>query len=204
MQPTVNDSIHIGVFGGSFDPPHIAHFICSRIAAEWLGLSKLLVIPTATQPCKPAGTSASAELRCEMIQALIRDDPLFELSRIEIDRGGISYTVDTLKKLIELYPSPEYKLHFLIGADAMSEMYEWRDPEAIFSIVKVAVMMRPGTDPFKENNQWAERALHVEIPRLEISSTTVRQRIAVGLSVTLMVGSEVDDIIRRNRLYQIG
>ncbi len=195
--------VRIGIFGGSFDPPHVAHFICARIAAEKLMLQRLLVVPAAVQPHKRNNATAPVELRCEMIQALIGDDPLFELSRLEIDRGGVSYTVDTLKQLSETYPAPGYELYCIIGSDALKEMDTWQDPETIFSLSKVVVMTRPGTDPFLNSNRWTENAQQVEIPRIEISSTIIRERITAGLPVGLLVGTGVEKIIQLHQLYRV-
>lgn len=194
--------VRIGIFGGSFDPPHIAHFICARIAAEKLLLKRLLVVPSSISPHKRNGAAASAELRCEMIQALIGDDSLFELSRLEINRGGVSYTIDTLRQLAVTYPAPDHELYCLIGADALKEMDTWQDTETIFSLSKVAVMTRPGTDPFRNSNCWTENARRVVIPRIEISSTIIRERIAAGLPVGLLVGSGAEKIIQRHQLYR--
>lgn len=191
----------IGVFGGSFDPPHIGHFHSVRVAAEKLKLNKLLIIPAATQPHKPSGTTAPADVRCKMIEALIDDDPLFELNRIEIERGGISYTVDTLKALSEQYSNPDYKLYLLIGSDALSEMDTWRDPDTIFRLAEVVVMSRPGNDFAFNSSHWSLEALRVNIPRLEISSTEIRKRIAGDLPVELLTGKAVSQIIIEHDLY---
>ncbi len=193
----------IGVFGGSFDPPHIGHFHSVRIAAEHLKLQKLLIMPAAIQPCKPSGTAAPADLRCRMIEALIDGDQLFELSRLELDRGGVSYTVDTLKTLTEKYPSPQYELYLLIGSDALDEMESWREPELIFKLAKVVVMSRPGNDSAFSGSHWAEKALRVDIPRLEISSTYIRERIAEGLPVEMIIGKEVNRIITESDVYSV-
>jgi len=192
----------IGMFGGSFDPPHVGHIFCVRVAAEQLKLDRLLIIPTARQPHKLAGASAPDAVRCEMVQALIWDDPLFKLSLIEINRGGVSYTVDTLKTLARLYPSPQHKLYCLIGSDALAKIDTWRDTETIFSLARVAVMTRPGNELKGIQNRWAGRVDKVDIPRLEISSTYIRQRIAAGLPVRSIVGASVDDIIKQHRLYR--
>ena len=193
--------MNIGLLGGSFDPPHIGHIFCARIAAEQLRLDRLLVVPTALQPHKPEGAGAPGHIRCEMLQALIGDDPLFELSEIEIERGGVSYTVDTLGTLSELYPPPQHRLYCLIGADAMVGIDKWRDTETIFSLSEVAVMVRTGDDINRSRDRWTERALKVDIPRIEISSTFIRSRVAAGLPIRPIVGAEVDGIIRRYGLY---
>ncbi len=192
----------IGMFGGSFDPPHVGHIFCARVAAEQLELDRLLIIPTARQPHKLDGASAPDAVRCDMVQALIGDDPLFELSRIEINRGGVSYTVDTLKALAELYPSPHHIIYCLIGSDALAQIDTWRDTETISSLARLAVMTRPGNELKEIQNRWTERVDKVDIPRLEISSTYIRQRIAAGLPVRSIVGAAVDDIIKQHRLYR--
>jgi len=193
----------IGVFGGSFDPPHIGHFHSVRIAAEHLKLQKVLIIPAAIQPHKPSGTTASADLRCRMIEALIDGDSLFELSRLELERGGISYTVDTLKTLIDKYPSHHHQLYLLIGSDALDEINSWREPELIFQLAKVVVMSRPGNDSAFSGSRWAEKAMRVDIPRLEISSTYIRERIGEGLPVEMIVGKAVNRIITECGLYSV-
>ncbi|MCF7810662.1 nicotinate-nucleotide adenylyltransferase [bacterium] len=191
----------IGVFGGSFDPPHIGHFHSVRIAAEQLDLKKILIIPAAIQPHKPSGSIASDELRCKMIEALIHSDPLFELCRFEIERGGVSYTVDTLKLLTEQYPNPPNKLYLLVGSDTLSEMDSWREPDTVFQLAKVVVMSRPGNNVNSISSHWALEAQSVNIPRLEISSTDIRKRIAKGLPVELLTGKAVNQIIIENGLY---
>lgn len=198
-----SDPVRIGVFGGSFDPPHIAHFLCARVAAENLGLDRLLVVPAAVQPHKPEGAIAPEALRCEMIRAMIENDPLFELSTLELDRGGISFTVETLKILAVRYPSPQYELYLLIGADAINEFDAWRDPEEIFKIARVVVMERPGSDESADDSRWIRQLIHVNIPRLEISSSNIRERISAGLPVEMIVGSRVNEIIKRHGLYRL-
>ena len=193
--------IRIGIFGGSFDPPHLAHFACVRVAAEKLKLDRVLVIPAAIQPNKPSGTIADSELRCEMINILIENDPLFQLSRIEIDRENISYTIETLRIISKTYQEPEHSLCLLIGADTLPEFDTWREPDKIFALTSVAVMIRPGYDKPTGVNKWTELSIQVEVPLLEISSSMVRERIAAGLPVNLFVGDKVAEVIKLHRLY---
>ena len=193
--------VRIGVFGGSFDPPHIGHFLCARVAAEHLRLDRVLVIPAAVQPHKPDQPTAPPELRWEMVKAAVVGDELFQPSSIELDRGGISWTVDTLRELARRYPAPEYELYCLIGADALTEIETWRDPDAIFKLARVAVMSRPGA-PRPSASQWAEQAQFVQTPLIDLSSTWIRQRVAAGLPVGMMVGAAVEEIILKNGLYR--
>lgn len=193
----------IGIFGGSFDPPHIGHFYCARVAAEKLGLDRLLVIPAALQPHKLEGAAASSELRCRMVEALIKDDPLFELSLMEIERGGISYTVDTLRALSEVYPESDHELFCLIGADSFEDIDTWRDTKSIFKLARIVVLSRPGNEHEKRVNKWSNRAIDIVIPKIEISSTEIRHRIAEDLPIRLLVGESVERIILENHLYQV-
>jgi len=194
--------VRIGIFGGCFDPPHIGHFICARATAETLGLDRVLVIPAAIQPHKSDQAYAPPELRWEMVQAATAGDALFHPSRIEIDRGGLSYTVDTLRELARRWQPPEHQLYCLIGADALSDIDSWREPEIIFRLAQVVVMTRPGTPPAEAPSRWTEEALMLETPHIEISSTWVRERVAAGLPVEMMVGTAVEEIISRHNLYR--
>jgi len=193
--------LRIGMFGGSFDPPHIGHFFCARVAAEKLGLDRLLVVPTAHQPHKLEGPFAPSELRCRMVRALIANDTLFELSTLEIEREDISYTVDTLRDLAVAFPDPKYERYCLIGSDAFNEIDSWKDTRTIFQLARIVVLIRPGDAELEHRNRWVDRAIRIDIPKLEISSTDIRQRISQGLPVNLVIGEAVDEIIKEHNLY---
>lgn len=197
-----NEPARIGVFGGSFDPPHIAHFICARIVAEKLDLQKVLVIPTAIQPHKLSGANASPEIRWEMVKAAVVDDPLFEVSRMEIDRGGISYTIQTMEEVSAIYPSPANQLYYLLGYDALADINDWKDPQGLFKIANVVAMARPGNSLSGEESGLIRKATQVEIPRMEISSTLIRQRVKQDLSIRYMVPDAVRLIIDKYGLYK--
>ncbi len=199
---TVVPMHRIGVFGGSFDPPHIGHFICARTVAEVLGLTRVLVIPVARQPLKPYGPIAPASARWRMVRAITEGDDLFEPSRIEIDRPGASYTVDTLIELRRVHPPERDELFLIIGFDALKEMPDWKQPDRIFETARVAVMSRPGYDPPTMPSRWKSRLDFIETPQIDISSTRIRERIRTGLPVQLMVGCEVAQIIERLGLYR--
>jgi nicotinate-nucleotide adenylyltransferase len=192
----------IGMFGGSFDPPHLGHFICARIAAEELGLSRVLVIPAAVPPHKQSQRSAPADVRWEMVCAAVEDDPLFQPSRIELDRGGVSYSVETLEALGREYPSPDYRLFLLIGDDSYADLTTWREPERIMKLVQVAIMNRWDADDASIPTPWQEQVIRVNTPRIEISSTAIRERLKTGLPVDYWVGERVAKIIARHKLYR--
>ncbi|MDP8228008.1 MAG: nicotinate-nucleotide adenylyltransferase [Candidatus Electryoneaceae bacterium] len=193
--------MRIGIFGGSFDPPHIGHFICARAAAELLNLDKVLVIPTAVQPHKKDRKITPSELRWEMVCASVTDDPIFEPSRIELDRGGLSYTVDTARELSEQYPSPDNELFLLIGSDSLANIDHWKQPDRLFSMVEVVAIARRGM--FELSSPLALQTQIIETPIIEICSTEIRKRIADRLPIKWLVPAGVEEIIQENDLYRL-
>ncbi len=193
----------IGVFGGSFDPPHNGHLICAKAAADRLGFEKILVIPSAQQPLKPKGARASAEDRLRMVAATFGGDPIFEVSTIELDRGGISYSVETLLELRLLYPAPEFSLVLLVGADALADIPNWSKPDQIFRIAKVASMLRRGAVAPEFPAEWTVQVIELDTPHIDISSREIRARIAAGKSIAGLVPEEVGRIIKANSLYVV-
>lgn len=191
----------IGVFGGSFDPPHIAHLICARAAAEELGLERVLVVPAAVQPHKPEGAGAPGASRLRMVAAAVADDPLFEICAVEIERGGVSYTAETLAELAGRYPAPEFGLVLIVGADSLADIRRWKDPPQIFRLAEVAAMTRPGALVESLPSEWERRIIRVATPLLDVSSSDIRRRAAEGLSLSYLVPPAVEEIIRAERLY---
>jgi nicotinate-nucleotide adenylyltransferase len=180
--------VRLGVFGGSFDPPHIGHYLAAVDAAERLGLDRVLWVPTAQQPLK-AGTPhvATAGLRYRMVQAAVSGSAIFEPSRIEIDRTGLSYTLETIQSLGAQFPGAE--LYLLVGEDAWSRFSEWHEPEQIRTLVQIEILAR------KTESEFAGRVV-------EVSSTEVRARARDGRSVRGFVQDAVAEIIESERLYQ--
>ncbi len=192
----------IGIFGGSFDPPHNGHLITARAAAEQLNLKKVLLIPTANQPHKPNGANASAELRWKMVTAAAVGSDLFEPCRIELDRKGISYTVDTVRSLLKDYPSPDYEMFCLIGLDSLYEIETWREPEELFGLTNVIALARKGDNRMDERSELYKKAKILQTPRIDISSTEIRRRIRSGLPISWMVPEAVETVIRNSGLYR--
>lgn len=190
------------MFGGSFDPPHIGHFICARVVAETLGLERILVVPTSIQPHKPGGPSAPDEVRWAMVKAATAVDPLFEPVRMELDRKGISYSVDTLESLAGKFPPEKFSLFWIIGSDAAAEIAEWKNPDRIVELAKLTVMKRRGWDENTVPSRYIRHMSFVETPVIEVSSTEIRRRVHDRLPVNLMVIPAVNDIISEHNLYQ--
>ncbi len=180
--------MRLGVFGGSFDPPHIGHFLAAVDAAERLGLDRVFWVPTAQQPLK-AGTPhvASADQRFRMVQAAVSSNTIFESSRIEIDRSGLSYTVATVQSFAAQFPGAE--LFLLIGEDAWSRFEDWHEPEKIRTLVQIEILAR------KTESEFSGRVI-------EVSSTEIRARARDGRSVRGFVQDAVAEIIESEGLYQ--
>ena len=180
--------MRIGIFGGSFDPPHVGHYLAAIDAAERLRLDRVLWVPTGQQPLKVgAPHAASAEQRFRMVEAGILGTPIFRASRIEIDRSGLSYTVATIRSLLEEFPGSE--LFLLLGEDSWSRFSEWREPEAIRTLVQIEILAR------------ATGGIHSGRV-IEVSSTEIRARARDGRSVRGFVRDAVAEIIESERLYQ--
>ena len=190
----------IGIFGGSFNPPHVAHLIGAEIAREELKLDKLLLLPAAIPPHKQKMTLPASQLRLRMVEAAIADNPCIEVCDIELRREGPSYTIDTLKELRELYP--EDQLVLIIGMDNLEIFEQWRSPDEILALAELAVMVRPGYSTENVKPELLERVRFVEIPLMEISGTEIRNRIESGLSVKYMVTDAVLNIIQSEGLYR--
>lgn len=190
--------MRIGLLGGSFDPPHIGHLLSAGDVHESLALDRVVFIPTGTQPLKVGQAVASAADRVAMVQRLVEGDPRFEVSKVEIERGGLSYTVDTLAGLATTWPQAE--LFWLIGADVVQTFSKWRDPTRIVELATVVVMERSGEHP--DLSAIPGVARRIETRRIDISSTEVRERVRQGKSIRGFVPDAVAEYIASARLYR--
>ena len=184
----------IGVLGGSFDPVHHGHLIAARTLLEKLELDRVLLIPAGQQPFKRDGHGAEAGDRAAMVELAIRGEAGLEMDRMESERAGASYTVDTLAALRERCPGADLTL--LLGADAAVEFPAWRSAQRVRELAKVVVFSRAGAAPSS-----VELPL-VEIPALEISSTDVRARVRTGRSIRYLVPEAVAQYIETRKLYR--
>jgi nicotinate-nucleotide adenylyltransferase len=199
----------LGILGGTFDPPHYAHLILGQHAFEELNLDRVLFVPAGVPPHKTV-TRTPSEDRIHMLKLAIESNPNFELSRIEIDRPGPHFTIDTIRLIQEL--NPEAELFFIMGGDTYRDLPNWDRPQEMFETCKlaVAVMRRPGfgspdlslgmhrnTIPDLEEN-----ALMLNSPLVEISSTDIVDRIQHGKSIRYMVPESVHDYIQDKGLYE--
>ncbi len=186
----------LGILGGTFDPPHNGHIAIAEAAFDKLDLEKLLLIPAKNPPHKTINEVSSESDRLEMLKLAFDDKPEMNISEIEIKRGGLSYTIVTLGELKKLYP--RYELVFIIGADNISEIETWYQPEAIFDAVTVAAFNRPGFIP---RGKYVSRVELFEMPPAEISSTEIRQDVRTGKAISGLVPPSVEEYIARKKLY---
>ncbi len=190
----------IGIFGGTFNPPHIAHKIAAEVCRQELELDKVMFIPSGNHPLKD---SIDPEHRLNMAIAAFSSDANFEVNEIEVkDKDEKSFTVNTLRELKEIYES-DTQFILLIGADNLLELHKWKDPHRIFELAQVAVMHRPGYEIASADNQFLSKVTSVEIPLMEISSTMIRDRVMKGLSVKYLVDPKVEDYIKEKNLYKV-
>jgi len=197
-----NSVSNIGVFGATFDPPHIAHFVAAEWCAQELGLEKVILVPALQNPLKLAHNPAPPAVRMRMVKACIGDDPKLTASSVEIDRGGLSYTIDTIVHLQKQFLSDSHRLYLLLGADNAGEFAQWKDYLAIAEKTTVVIFNRPGYD--LQAVSAAMPVLHriVLIPNLDISSTNIREWISQGKAWKRLVPSGAAEIIESLRLYQ--
>lgn len=188
----------IGIFGGTFDPPHTAHLVIARQAKNQLNLSKVIFVPAYLPPHKSIHSTTAANTRLKMLRFLITDIPKFEISTIELHRKGISYTVDTLKTFHKQYPNAEIVL--IIGADNLAQIQSWKSPHTILDIASIAVYSRRGYNQYIKKNRI--NAIHLKGPPLAISSTEVRKRIAKGLPIHHLVPPSIRKYIEEHSLYK--
>lgn len=194
----------VGVLGGTFDPLHFGHLRAAEVARDELTLERVLFVPAFNPPHKLGGTVTDASVRVSMLELVLADEDGFELSSIEIERGGRSYTIETLDELQRRHPDAEY--WFITGSDAFLEIRTWKDWEVLLERYAFAVHERSGVG-LEEASRAVPSSLHGRIVFLQsemltVSSTEIRSSVRDGRSIGFLVPGAVEDYIRRNRLYE--
>lgn len=196
----------IGVFGGTFDPPHRGHVRVATDVADRLRLDRVLWMPARVSPFKRDETVTDAEIRLEMVRRTAELDPRFEVDARELDRPGLSYTIDTLEALRSEHPDAE--IFLVLGADQFRDFPRWREPERIVKVARLAVMNRAGTSPRTLAPEVAEAVpgleqacVFVPVTDVDVSSTGVRARVGDGHDPADQVPEGVAEVIRQRGLY---
>ena len=190
--------------GGTFDPIHVGHLAIAEEAREALSLDLVLFVPAGQPPHKPAGAVTPVEHRFAMVELAIADNRAFGLSRIEVERPGPSYTIDTIEALAR----DEDDLVLILSAETFAELPSWHEPERLFDAARMAVVPRegyPAPDPAWLAEAFpgrAERVDYLEGPRLGLSSTAIRARVAAGRSIRYLVPDMVEAYILDKQLYR--
>ena len=191
----------VGIFGGSFNPPHVAHLIIAETIRDEFGLDYILWIPNYIPPHKATAGSDDVNHRLSMVGMTIEGHDQFSLSTIEVDRKGTSYMVDTIQSLQEAEPSTDY--HLIIGGDSLDDFMTWHRPEDILNKVPLIVYNRTGVNPEKTEVQvnFPDRISYSSAPLIDISSTNIRKRVAEQKSIRYLVPEGVGTYIHQHNLY---
>ena len=200
--PTPKTTNRIAVMGGTFNPIHYAHLISAEQVRTGLDYDKILFIPSARPPHKVADTDIiEPEHRYQMVLSAIVENPHFEVSRIEVERAGPSYTIETLKALKKRYGETT-ELAWIIGADSLIEYKVWRDFDEVLAQCVMIATTRPSYDLNRVPLEIRKRVTTFPITGVDISATVIRERIRKGLSIRYLVPEDVQAYIHRYRLYQ--
>jgi nicotinate-nucleotide adenylyltransferase len=191
--------MRLGVLGGTFDPPHVGHLLAASDAFEALSLDKLLFVPAKVPPYKARTVQASPAQRLEMLELTIGGDIRFEASRLELDRDGLSFTVDTLGALSK--ETPDVSLFMLIGEDLATQIAGWRDAARIAELATIVVLVR-ATAAMTSSLESTLPMMRLSTRRIELSSTEIRERARDGRSIHGFVTDAVSAFIDANGLYR--
>ena len=207
--------MRIGFYGGSFDPVHLGHLVAAECCREQAALDRVIFVPAAVPPHKQGRTLAPAEHRLAMLRLATGGHDAFEVSSLELDRGGVSWTVDSLAALAAARPGAELRL--VLGPDALADLPTWRDPERILALAEPLAVEReslddvaaPGADRRLAALLGADRlarlvAGRVRMPAVGIRATAIRERVAAGRSIRYLVPRAVEAYVRTHGLYQPG
>ncbi|MDA0734177.1 MAG: nicotinate-nucleotide adenylyltransferase [Chloroflexi bacterium] len=199
--------MRVGILGGTFDPVHLGHLIIAEEARVRLKLDRVIFIPTGHPWLKEQQPVASGADRLRMVELAIVSNSAFQVASNEVDRSGPTYTVDTLQELAKELGS-DAVLHFILGMDALEQFDRWKEPEKLLGLCHLAIVNRPGHQAVDVNDlverypQAGTRLTLVNVPRIEISSTEIRRRVAEGVSIRYLVPDAVEGYISQHGLYQ--
>ncbi len=196
-----------GILGGTFDPIHFGHLVLAEKAREAFQLEKVIVVPAAIPPHKIGEVATEAQHRLKMVELAIEGSPWFEVSTVELEREGLSYSIDTIRELKKKFSDPEAAL--IMGFDSLLELHSWKNYQSILEESKIITAFRPGYPVLTDNQHWPSflkpyrhQILVLEAPLLDISSTWLRVELMYGRSIRYLVPDRVIDYIVANGLYR--
>jgi nicotinate-nucleotide adenylyltransferase len=194
----------LGIMGGTFNPVHIGHLVCAEEAVSQYGLVEIVFMPTGMPPHKEIRGGTTDEIRYEMTVIATAGNPRFSVSRYEISKEQVCYTVDTIRHLHQEMPDAE--LFFITGADAVLEILDWKNPGELLDIATLIAATRPGysldrLSEITDRISRSDRVKVIEIPAIGVSSSMIRKRVATGKSIRYLVPEGVRQLIEKEGLY---
>lgn len=196
-----------GIIGGTFDPIHFGHLILAEKAREAFNLDKIVFVPAAIPPHKIGEVATPAEKRLEMVKLAVEGNPYFEVSAVELERSGPSYTVDTIRELKSLGYGDEAA--FIMGFDSLLELHTWKNYQELLTETKIISAFRPGYPILKDESEWPlflkpyrEQIMLLEAPLIDISSTWLRVELMYNRSIRYLIPEAVREYIQKNNLYR--
>jgi nicotinate-nucleotide adenylyltransferase len=192
----------VGIMGGTFDPIHLGHLLAAECAREGAGLHEVWFLPACVPPHKELAPVADPGQRWEMVRLAVKGNPFFRPEKIELDRGGTSYSIDTVGELMKRHPGVEFS--YIIGADMVQYLPHWHRIDELAGMIRFIGLMRPGTGIRWEElaPSLRERVVMVPMPQLDISSTAIRNYRKQGRSVRYLVPEEVRTYMEGEKLYE--
>jgi nicotinate-nucleotide adenylyltransferase len=200
--------VRVAILGGTFNPPHLAHLLCASEAADQIGLDRVILMPVFSPPHKEVPEDPGPEVRLALCELAAAGDDRLEISRLEIDRGGPSFTVDTLRELHARHP--EHELIFIVGGDMAVSLPTWKDPRTVLELATLGVAERSGATrrditerlTAEYGDDVSDRLTFFDMPRMDISSSEIRRRVAAGRTIRYLVPDAVADHIAEHGLYR--
>ena len=189
------------LFGGTFDPPHLGHLIIAQTIFEAENFDQIVFVPAYQPPHKNGMKISPVDQRLEMLNIAIKENPNFIMSDLEIERKGLSYSIDTIMEYKKQNNLSSNELFYLMGSDSLRQFNKWKNPKMIIDESRVIVAIRPGFRPSDIPNWILAKIQFASIPRIEISSTTIRERWVNDKTIRYMVTESVWQYINKNKLY---
>jgi len=192
----------IGLYGGTFDPPHNAHLSLAKWVQKELQLAYIYFIPASIHAFKKKSDLSPTSIRLKLVQKAIEGYERFRVSRIEIDRKDTSYTVKTLQDFRKIEKLPDSELYYLIGEDNLIDFHRWKDPDSILKLAQIIVLRRSGPHLRKVSSELGRKVIFLDSPIIDVSATDIRKKIKMGIDVSELLPPSVLKIINDYKLYR--